>query len=396
MKPIKVIYSGQFRDPSGYAQAARDYLKALDFIIKDGADIQLKVFPISFDPQRSLSASDDALITSYEFADNQERDAFIADKDFIFLGHQTPNAFSEVSELDIFRDHARHLINMTVWETSHLPEAWIDLIKESKINSFIVPCEWNKEIFEADTGLPASVLPHVINTGAGVDDVSDRIIPGKFNVLSVSHWIYRKGFDALIKAYLMEFYGQEDAVFILKSYRTDSSEEEQAFIKSEIKRLRAEVFVGAYENSDALIYFIGDLLTATDMGRLYQGCDLFALASRGEGFGLPYTEAITHGKPVLCPDRGGHIDYIDKKTAYLVDGSMQPCHTQGVVFTANMDWFEPSVKSIREQLRRAYDDWKDGRIADKGKAAREYIKAGGYSYPEIGQRLYDILKKAGG
>jgi glycosyltransferase involved in cell wall biosynthesis len=37
---------------------------------------------------------------------------------------------------------------------------------------------------------------------------------------------------------------------------------------------------------------------------LHQQADVFALFSRGEGFGLPIAEAIMAKKPVIVPKRG--------------------------------------------------------------------------------------------
>jgi phosphatidylinositol alpha-1,6-mannosyltransferase len=60
-------------------------------------------------------------------------------------------------------------------------------------------------------------------------------------------------------------------------------------------------------------------LTPDELFACYAHCDVFALPSRGEGFGLVFLEAMAHGKPVIGGAHGGIPDIVvDGETGLLV------------------------------------------------------------------------------
>jgi len=52
-------------------------------------------------------------------------------------------------------------------------------------------------------------------------------------------------------------------------------------------------------------------LTPEELFACYANCEIFALPSRGEGFGLVFLEAMAHAKPVIGGSHGGIPDIIE-------------------------------------------------------------------------------------
>jgi phosphatidylinositol alpha-1,6-mannosyltransferase len=60
-------------------------------------------------------------------------------------------------------------------------------------------------------------------------------------------------------------------------------------------------------------------LSQEELGAWYSACEVFALPSRGEGFGLVYLEAMAYGKPVVAGAHGGAPEIVeDGVTGYVV------------------------------------------------------------------------------
>src|SRR5207244_11486582 len=66
-----------------------------------------------------------------------------------------------------------------------------------------------------------------------------------------------------------------------------------------------------------LIAFTGALAPAR-LGAFYDAADLFVLASRFEGYGMAFTEAIAHGVPVVGTSAGAIPDTVPRGAGMLL------------------------------------------------------------------------------
>lgn len=84
-------------------------------------------------------------------------------------------------------------------------------------------------------------------------------------------------------------------------------------LMSELKAKAAEL---AIEGSVVFTGFVPD----SSLLNYYRLCDVFAMPSKGEGFGIVFLEALSCGKPVIAGDRDGSRDpLLDGELGLLVD-----------------------------------------------------------------------------
>jgi glycosyltransferase involved in cell wall biosynthesis len=84
----------------------------------------------------------------------------------------------------------------------------------------------------------------------------------------------------------------------------------------------------------------------------------FINLSRAEGWSLGAFDAGAYGNAVVTTAWGGHLEYLDAGTAWLVDFELVPAEdpAPGSLYTADQLWAEPSVSHGAELLRRVFED----------------------------------------
>ena len=182
-----------------------------------------------------------------------------------------------------------------IWvPTSHM----VDLLAKCNVHTpvKIVPLGVDDNVFGPKSGKMA--LPNGVKG---------------FKFLSVSWWGPRKGFDVLIKAFVGEFSGAEDVCLIISS--RDHGKKTSAEISAEIRKIAESV---GNDDRPQIMHF-GKATSESELASLYNACNVFVLASRGEGFSLPIVEAASCGLPVITTNCTAQATYLDDSNSYLLD-----------------------------------------------------------------------------
>ncbi|SHF57869.1 Glycosyltransferase, GT2 family [Desulfacinum infernum DSM 9756] len=268
----------------------------------------------------------------------------------------------------------RTYVGLATFETDRLPPGWAEAC--NRMDEVWVPSTFNEETF-ARGGVDAERI-HVFPTGIDADAfdplrVSPLYIGNRrdFAFLSVFQWTYRKGWDILLRAYLSAFSPQDDVCLILRTYPYRI---QQPPIRDRIEDYIRSLGLNPQETPPIIL--IDKFIPEHLMPSLYAAADAFVLPSRGEGFGLPYLEAMAMGLPVIATRWGGHLDFMNDANSFLIDvEDLLPVNgrltSESTYYTGDQKLAEPSVSHTAELMRRVFDHKTEARR--RGHEARRHV-----------------------
>lgn len=106
--------------------------------------------------------------------------------------------------------------------------------------------------------------------------------------------------------------------------------------------------LAAAKGVSAFVHFVGYLADA-ELNREFGRCQIFALPSEREGFGLVYLEAMAHGKPCVGADAGGTPEVISPETGLLSPYGNIPALASTCTEALMRNW-EPGAIQARADL----------------------------------------------
>ena len=259
------------------------------------------------------------------------------------------------------RVRGRRRVAWAVWETTRMPESRLRFLLD--LDEVWTPSEWGRQVL-IDSGLEPATI-HVVPEGVDPTlfrPISRAGLPARpFRFLSVGRWEPRKGFDLLLQAWARAFAPNDPVELVLHTFHGEDPH-------WSFEQALSELDLGPH----APVTWSRPT-TLPRLVLLYNSCDCFALATRGEGWGLPIFEALACGKPVIVP-RFGALEELLDDTADFVEVHRRVPADDGRVFTRGEDcglWAEPDLDHLVELLRHARAHPQEGR--DKGERGRAAV-----------------------
>lgn len=211
-------------------------------------------------------------------------------------------------------------------------------------------------------------------------------------------WSFRKGYDVLIPAFAKAFSHTDNVrLLLLAHYQGGDKETSRQHITSEFIALCNEHNIERFPR----IQFIYDHIPDPLMPGLFNCTDVSVFPTRGEAWGLPIIQSMSCGKPVICTNWGGQMDYCNSKNSFLINVEKFDTMDQYVYLT--VDFYKrqkfafPSEKHLIKLLQYCYHNQEE--VKKKGVIARQHVQKY-FTWENSGRiadkRLTQLLKKLNG
>ena len=218
-----------------------------------------------------------------------------------------------------------------------------------------------------------------------------------FNFLYVGHWLAgglgkdRKDTGMLLKVFLETFKNmKKQPGLIMKTSGAGFSVLDREDILKKIEEIKHNVD-GKLPN----VYFLHGDFTDDEMNQLYNHPKVKAhiTLTHGEGFGRPLLEATISQKPVIAPNWSGHVDFLTKNLAVLLDGELQNVEKGAVpddMLTVGAQWFTVNYQQASVVMKDVYKSYRKYTLNAKKLGVVNKSK---FSLDAMTQELGKILDK---
>lgn len=254
----------------------------------------------------------------------------------VHIQHDTPEAWRD------WHPGARR-IGKTVWEMSKLPRLWPELIRRAQLDELWVPNLFNAELF-AGLAPITRVVPH-----AHFDiSLMPRCKTPSFTFYSIFQWQPRKNPEALITAFALEF-ERGEAQLLLHSADADF-----AATRNRVHEVVASLRI---PHPPQIVVSTGFVKHAAEIHRMG---DVYVAAHRAEGWGLPLSEAMLAGRPVVATGWSGNMAFMNEGNSYPVGYHMTPVWGFEPRWDGTQLWAEIDIVDFRAQMREVFNQGEHG------------------------------------
>lgn len=380
---MKVLWISNWKELSGYSEASRNYILALD---KVGVDVVPRYFqlgqPISDLPKRLLELEE----KSEEGCD-------------VCVQHTLPYYMVKDGRF-------RKNVGLFAWETSKINETWLrnlNLMDEV----WVVCRQQDDAVWNSGLKSPVSIVNHCFDINKYFNkhksdnpffkELNNR---PTFKFYSIGEWTRRKNFAALVKAFHLEFQPNEPVDLVIKTGKPGIHPEH---LKNEVEAFCNEMKKGLKLYGHNLSPYKQEIIitgnmTDEDINCLHMSCDCFVQPSYGEAWSQPAFDAMGFCKRPIVTEGTGYDDYIDWEVGSFISSREEPVFgmmdTFPDLYTGYEDWLSVDIRDLQRLMRLEYDmgTKKINNLLYQQTPEKVSNILGCFSYEVIGNQMKSLLE----
>lgn len=365
---MKVLYVGHYREASGWGQAARDYILAMDSV---GIDVVPRSINISGDFKIS------GRLLELEKKSNKNCD--------ICIQHVLPHYM-------MYNGNFKKNIALFVYEALYYPYLkWVNYL--NLMDEIWVP---NKELRDNLTinGIKIKtqhIVPHAVDVSKFNKKLDKLDIPqlrGNYVFYFIGEFQRRKNIKALLEAFHAEFLPSEPVALLLKTSIPGASAHQCATKVIELcqlvkNNLRLYPTIEDYKRE----VIIAEKISEDDLYKIHNTCDCFVMPSFGEACCIPAMDAIGFGNDIIANNVGGLKDLVSNYFPYNETIGNKKSPTTGMhstlpfLSTGLETWQEIDITDLMRNMRKSYSNKRDKKPCN--------LEYNSYSY--VGNLIKDVL-----
>lgn len=365
---MKVLYIGNYRDGTGYGQAAEDYILSLDSV---GVNIVC----------RPLIFSNNTHIPSKRILQIEKKSCDGCD---IVIQHTLPVHMQYDS---------RFSLNIALF--SHETDSFIMSGWKEKINNMDMCIVSSKASLDSCEKSGVEIPTYIVHQSRNfsiynksykkLDCIANNMFSSDFIFYTIGEKTRRKNLTSLLKAYFLEFRESESVCLVVKTNDSD---------KNDFHKYCKSISDGLNIKNHPRVFLISERFSNDDIFRLHSSCDAFVQASYGEGWSIPAFDALGFSKTPIVTNCTGYKEYLDDSVAYMVD------YTKDSVFnTDRLDlgmahgsesWCSISIDQLSKRMRECYA-LEDGRNKRKKNSLDRTYE---FCHEKIGIKFLKVLNNA--
>lgn len=372
-----ILISCPIDSKSGYGYHSRDVVKALFNLYRDTYNI--KIYSVSWGgtPNGALNPTNPAdleLLNNIIYEQLPKRPE-------IYINISVPNEFQPIGQylnigitagiettiasqewiegcnrMDLIlvpSVHAKTVFESTQWEQ-----------RDAATNTLLKTIKLEKPIEVVFEGIDPTIFnSKMSNTTQIINDIN--VLEEQFLFLSVGHWLPgefgedRKNISGLVHTFLNTFKNMNSMPgLILKVSGGTYSKIDYYQILKKLDSIKKMFNSAKLPN----IYILHGDLNDMELNDLYNHPKIAAMVSftKGEGYGRPFAEFATTGKPIITTNWSGHLDFLRPKYNILLNGTLTRVHPSVVwdkVIIPESSWFTVDYVEASNKLLNVYENY---------------------------------------